>query len=198
MKKNDFPECPVPLISTVSHYENFKGDCASFNTDFKKSIFIKFGDAIPTHPPEGQREMIIERLGEEHTKILEEFLEEIFKKSPIIKSRDIQEIFDKTIASRIKKTTYLKLCISLFSYYFESGPWRGYRIRLGYDPRTDSSNYKFQVLLFNHVVVNISDYPDIIAEVEANRDAYILKECDPVNGFVSEAFKKLIMFKLQL
>lgn len=199
LKTNNFPECPAPLITTALHYENFTTSSTGASGDSYSSTQIRFGDDIPCQVPTETREYISKGLGEEGYEVQDRFLNHYFRNTAITKYKNIEIEYQKISSARDKelvKLTYLKKCLSMHAFYYTSGPWRHCWVRLGYDPACDRQNYKFQLLNVKSTNFQLIEYPDIIAEVEKNIDWYLLKECDATDGFISEALRNLILYKI--
>lgn len=196
-----FPEFPLPISTTMSHFENYKTASAKLETfPHVPIIQIKSGDQVPCQASRESESVIRSVLSRDQYNAQEQFYKSFFGSMPISRFRTVAEKYDKS-PSDLKDSislNILKRCVGLHAYFFTSGPWRKCWVRLGYDPTTDSENYKYQVVEMRTKKANFQIFqrPEIEAEVVKNKEWYVLKEFDPVDGFVSKALKNFIIYTI--
>lgn len=201
LQSGNLPYFPVPKLSTASQYENFSTNSSSFQDD-KDSIYstkIKFGDPIPSACSGRIKNIILKKYGSDTYNIQRDFLSKYFEENKISRYFQISKIYNQQLsedAKSIFKESWLKSCLSEHAFFFISGPWRHCWVQLGYDPASDSDNYKYQVVStkMHAKPIQLIELPKILEEVEKNKELYVLKTCDPLNGFISNSLKNLIEF----
>ena len=202
LRDHDFPECPVPLITSSSHFENFSvNSVKKVDQNRIYCIQIRFGESIPNKPMEQIKSLLLDVIGEAAYELQHSILHTYFKLNKIAKYTEIQNYYIKNLSEEEKKVFRLfnlKKCLSEHAFFYKSGPWRHCWVAMGYDPSTDRQNYKYQVIYLKgrKEPFQIIERPQIIAEVDKNIDWYLLKECDPVLGFISKALKCFVLFSL--
>lgn len=201
VRSEGFPEFPLPISTTMSHFENYETATAKLETFPHVSIAqIKFGDPIPSLALGESEDAIRSALTKDQYNAQGRFYQSFFDTAPISRFRTIAEKYEKSEdgLKRSISLNILKRCIGLHAYFSTSGPWRKCWIRLGYDPTTDSENYKYQIIEMRTKKANFQIFqrPEIEAEVVKNREWYVLKEFDPVDGFVSKALKNFIIYTI--
>lgn len=201
VKASGFPEFSLPITTVMAHFENYKTATAKADTfPHVPIVQIKFGELIPSKAPEESENIVRSALSKEQYNIQSQFYKSFFGTMPISRFRTIAERYSKSPDS-VKQAislNILKRCIGLHAYFVTSGPWRKCWIMLGYDPTTDSENYKYQVIEMRTKKANFQIFqrPEIEAEVVKNREWYVLKEFDPVDGFVSKSLKNFIIYTI--
>lgn len=202
VKHNNLPEHPVPSITTSSHFENFKVNSTSRSeTEPVYSLQIHFGDPVPTKPSPKIENDFLQELGDEKFIIQKNCLSSFFNENKIVKAKQIEKAYHKNITKEQKnklKYTSLKKSLLLHAYFYNSGPWRHCWIQIRYDPATDPQNYKYQTLYQKRTQApfQLIEYPKIIEEVEKRSHWFLLNECNPTDGFISEALRDLISYML--
>ncbi|KAI4291424.1 hypothetical protein PAPHI01_0698 [Pancytospora philotis] len=197
-----FPEFAVPLTTTSAHAENFKSTAAGKPDKSVRCRVVRFGGEIPSAPPAGLAEYLTGVLGADGYEVQRTALAALFARLPVAKYAQIEgEYLMLPEADRaLFRQTYLKKSIGMHCFYYSSGPWRHCWVRFGYDPSAHRENYRHQTLYLenNHRLLQLTQFPEIIDEVERNIDWYVTKVCDPVDGFLSEALRKLIAYRLNV
>lgn len=201
IKESGFPEIPVPLTTTSSHFENF--ETATANLDHFPKIpvtQIKHGDPIPVAPINKTRDLLESALTKQQYDAQEQFYKDFFSRIQITRFRTVAMSYEEQSVEFKRKISLniLKKCIGMHAYFVISGPWRKCWIHFGYDPVLDQDNYKYQLVEFRTKKANFQVFqkPEIIAEVSKNKDWYLLKECDPVDGFISKSLKNFIIYTI--
>lgn len=201
IKEAGFPEFNTCLATTATHFENYDKYISRPSTTQSTPIFqIKINDSIPTSPSEKTIMHLASILNQEIFQAQDQFYKAIFKNTPIVRFKTIANSYEKQ-SELFKKNVskhFIKCCIGLHAYFFTSGPWRKCWVALGYDPKTDSNNYKYQIIEIRtkRASFQVFERPEIEIEVNKNKDWYILKNFHPVNGFISKALKNFIIYIL--
>lgn len=200
-KSSGFPEFSLPITTVMPHFENYETATAKIDTFPHVPIAqIKFGEPIPARAPEESEDIVKSVLSQEQYNTQNQFYKLFFGSMPISRFRTVAERYDES-PNGFKRTislNVLKRCIGLHAYFVTSGPWRKCWIRLGYDPTVDPENYRYQIVEMRTKKANFQIFqrPEIEAEVVKNREWYILKEFDPVDGFVSKSLKNFIIYTI--
>lgn len=199
IKENGFPEIPLPITSTSSHFENFESAICKFENFPKIPVErVKFGDPVPKAYPKEAMRLLQKNLTKEQFELQHSFYQQVFQKTPISRFRTIVEEYEKRDINFKQgiSLNMLKRCVAVHAYFIVSGPWRKCWIRLGFDPSQDPDCYVYQAVEMRSKKANFQLFqrPEIIAEVSKNKAWYLLKECDPIDGFMSQALKNLIIY----
>lgn len=201
ISENGFPELPLPLTTTFSHFENYEttiGRLESFPKIPAKQI--KYGEEVPCSVEERQVDLLKKYLSKEQFEAQDLFYKKYFEKTPITRFKTIAICYEEE-SSCLKNTislNLLKRCIGLHAYFMISGPWRKCWVRFNYDPATDRENYKYQSVEMRskHANFQVFQKPEIVAEITKNKDWYLLSTCDPIDGFISKALKNFIIYTI--
>lgn len=199
VKNGGFPEFPIPITTVSSHFENFESATAKSDELFVIStIQIKYSDEIPVEPATESNNIARSFLTPEQYQIQNDFYTAYFNLNNISRFKTIANFYERKEIDfkRLISLHVLKKCIGLHAYFLTSGPWRKCWVKLGYDPKSDSENYKYQVIEMRSKKTNFQIFqkPEIIMEVSEHLDWYISKECDPIDGFISKALKNFIVY----
>lgn len=200
-RKDGFPEMQLPITTTSSHFENFESSISRTDNLSKVPICrIKYGEPIPENYLEETYLILKSQITAEQFKLQDEFYKSYFRNTPISKLRTIINEYEKQddIFKQIIQLNLLKRCVSLHAYFTSSGPWRKCWIRFGYDPSLIQDCFRYQIIEIRSKKVNFQIYqkPEIVAEVDKNKDWYLLNECDPMDGFLSKTLKNLIIYTI--
>lgn len=201
INESGFPELPLPLTTASSHFENYETAIGKLENFPKIPIVqVKHGDEIPQDFPIQAMSLLKNHLSVEQFQAQQFFYERFFQVTPITRFKTIAMDFEMTdtLFKRKISLNVLKRCIGLHAYFVVSGPWRKSWIRFGYDPRLDQSNYRYQSIEMRSKRANFQIFqkPEIVAEIMKNKEWYLLRECDPVDGFVSKALKNFIIYTI--
>ncbi|KAK2577020.1 hypothetical protein KPH14_011980 [Odynerus spinipes] len=125
----------VPKTEISSLSENVIGKNKKRRAGFTNFICFTT-QSVPTKPPPGiETAMKVKFLQNVHL----EKIRHIFEERPIWSKNAIMYHTKFT-------TEQLKILLPSVAYYFMTGPWRIMWVRLGYDPRKDTSARKYQTL----------------------------------------------------
>lgn len=174
MMKSNLRLFPPPLFSrqTIPQGYNFKSNTASMVSNFvdeetgeeKKRLInrmrwkgcgpasIVFSDSnVPGKPPQA----VENGHGNIDGELLQK-LEKLFTQRPIWTR---MSLFNQVLPNETREILNSKVLLPLVCYVFQDGPWRDTLVRLGYDPRKDSSARFYQRLYFrnaNHPIARPS------------------------------------------
>lgn len=195
------PEISVPLNTTSTHFENFETATANLDHFPKIPIVqIKHGDPIPTVPVERAVDLLQKTLTKHQYNSQDQFYKDFFKNVSITRFKTIAIAYEEQSVEFKRRISLniLKRCIGIHAYFVISGPWRKCWISFGHNPELNQENYKYQLVEFRTKKANFQLFqkPEIIAEVSKNKDWYLLRECDPVDGFISKALKNFIIYTI--
>lgn len=201
VRENGFPEIPLPITTTSSHFESFSSAVCKRDSFPKIPIKrVKYGEAVPDSYPEESFQLLKKYLTKEQFKLQDLFYRTFFATTSIARFKAVADQYEKCELSFKKSISLnmLKRCIGLHAYFTTSGPWRKCWVRFGFDPSLDQDCYQFQLVEMRSKKANFQIFqkPEVIAEVSRNRDWYLLKECDPIDGFISKALKNFIIYTI--
>lgn len=198
-----FPEIPLPAVTACSHFENFQSASAVVKGDGYPRISVeraRYGDPAPEACSASSIETHRKYFTEEQFKVQETFYREFFDANPISRCRGVYEEYEKRDSNfkQVISFNLLKRCISLHAYFIVSGPWRKCWARFGFNPSEHQYCYKYQLIEMRSKRANFMIYqkPEIMAEISKNKSWYLREQCDPCDGFVSQALKNLITYTL--
>ncbi|XP_041369834.1 general transcription factor 3C polypeptide 5-like [Gigantopelta aegis] len=104
------------------------------------TMFVSYDDPTPTKPKAGSEEFLMGRFNK-NTDLLET-VRKLFEDRPVWSKNALRCHINSKLQSR------LKYVLPLLAYYMTTGPWRAMWVKLGYDPRTNPSAKKYQLLDF--------------------------------------------------
>ena len=199
VKEKGFPEFPIPITTVSSHFENFEVATAKSDDSFVvPSIQIKHGDEIPQENASEATEAAVSYLTPAQFKAQNEFYKTFFDLNRISRFKTIANYYESQDIEfkRTISLNCLKKCVALHAYFMSSGPWRKCWIKMGYNPVFDNENYRFQVIEMRSKKTSFQIFqkPEIIHEVSQNKDWYLTKDCDPIDGFISKALRNFIVY----
>ncbi|KAI5957433.1 TFC1 [Candida margitis] len=151
-----------PITSTVKDEKSGEVKVVSKKTPFKlHTILIDISTDPPTQPPAklttNLNNLLNQRLPVNSPDYLLikciEWCKEMFSIKPIWIRRQLFDIIPEEL------TRSLKFALPYVTYIYRSGPWRFCNIKIGVDPRTDSSFWRYQNEYFRVVGVRDSSSP---------------------------------------
>ncbi|ELA41409.1 uncharacterized protein VICG_01514 [Vittaforma corneae ATCC 50505] len=199
IREKGFPEIPLPITTTSSHFENFDSAvCKHDNFPRIPIKRVKYGEMIPDSYPEESFQLLKKYLTKEQFELQDSFYRSFFTSTSIARFKAVANQYEKCklLFKQSISLNMLKRCIGLHAYFTTSGPWRKCWIRFGFDPSLDQNCYQFQLVEMRSKKASFQIFqrPEIIAEVSKNKEWYLLKECDPIDGFISKALKNFIIY----
>lgn len=199
LQQYKFPEYPLPVLTSSTHFENFENATAVRSKMPRIPVQqCKPDEPVPnTFNPESKK-ILSQYLTDEQMNAQEIFYKSYFAHTPISRFRSIITAYEEsdTEFKRTISLNLLKRCICLHGYFMSAGPWRKCWIRFGLDPRIDREMYKYQIVEYRTKKANfqIFEKPEITAEVEKNKSWYLIENYDPNDGFISTALKNFIIY----
>lgn len=197
------PEYPIPITSTVESFENYNlKDFKGGKDDTGDTMHVSYEDETPTEPVPGLFKKLQESHGSDVFRIQNEVFVRIFSMHPILRISNIMKIFnsdDVAMDTGFGSWKVRKL-LPLYAYFITSGPWRGCWTRFGYNPKSSSDNFRYQIYdsRKSGKMFQVFEAEDIIHEVERNRAWYLSGQSNSKTGFHTKALLNLLKFRSEL
>lgn len=198
-KREGFPAFNAVLATTTSHFENYSRVSAKNDSpQIIPAVQIRIEEDIPVSCEKNVFESAKLDTREDIFEVQDLFYRYAFGKSPILRFKTVVELYEEYPFKNGIVLASLKKYIALHAYFFISGPWRKCWVRFGYDPKLDCENYKHQVIEMRSKRANFQIFqkPEIEHEVSKNREWYVLKEFDKMDGFISKPLKNFIIYSI--
>lgn len=186
--KSDLFDKYYPNILTQNKlYANYDFKEFKYSKEAKGRYFYKYGDPIPNNCSEENKKKLKIKFKEDFRELFGIY-KNVFEEQPIWGYTEIEKkLYTNNLIKKYSKS-FTKPFLSLVAYFNISGPWGKKWVKLGYDPKKDKNNYKFQqIILRKHrKIIQVSENPDIMKIIEKNKKDFLSENCEYESGFITK------------
>lgn len=155
----------------------------------KYNVYYKYNDTIPLKISDEYFNLFKSKNIERFNEYFNFLKEEINKKKIISSLLLINSNLPNDLQAHI-----LKGFLPLVAYYVITGPWKKLWIEYGFDPKKDINMYKYQRIPIRKLgkYSQLTEFPELINEIEKSPLIYLKEECEYERGFIKEEGIELI------
>ncbi|ORD93902.1 hypothetical protein ECANGB1_1390 [Enterospora canceri] len=188
LMNNNFPEYNPHELMKNTGVGNLNQLEPSTKDEYIRAVLITIEDKIPNEFGENFKTRFVELFGDERYATINEFIKTEITED-ILTQKDLKDKYE-TLEDPPFRLYHLKQAIYEHFFLYTTGPWKNCRIRFGYNPKLDWSNYKYQKVESRSQNMNfvVKDNPILVKEIERNRKWYISDKFDLKMGFLTKSF----------